>query len=512
MTSRLIVVLGDQLTPGLASLRDADKTTDVVVMGEVGAEAGYANHHKKKLIFVFSAMRHFAEELRADGWRVDYARLDEDGFDDLTALIDAAVIRRRPAEILVTAPGEHRVAAEIAQWSTRFDAPVRVLEDDRFLASNDDFAAWAKGKKALRMEYFYRAMRRKTGLLMDGDEPAGGQWNFDADNRKPAPDGLKTPPPLRAAPDAITRDVAAMVKDRFPDNFGDGDDFWFAVTRSDAEAARDYFIERGLPIFGDYQDAMASDNPFLAHSLLALYINIGLLDPLDVCARAERAYTDGRAPINAVEGFIRQIIGWREFIRGVYFHEGPGYVERNELGADLALPSFYWTGDTDMACVRAAVEQTRSEAYAHHIQRLMVTGVFALIAGINPYEVHKWYLGVYADAYEWVEAPNTIGMALFADGGVVASKPYAASGAYINRMSNYSKSCRYKVAKKTEDDACPFNALYWDFLLRHEESFSRNPRVSRAYQTWRRMGPEKQQAYRARAAVLRDAVAAGGKV
>ena len=362
------------------------------------------------------------------------------------------------------------------------------------------------------MEYFYRDMRKKTGYLMDGGEPVGGRWNFDSENREPPNAGLAPPAPLKPQMTDHVRAAAALVSERFPGRFGNAADFSFAVTRDDAQNALRDFIENRLPSFGDYQDAMKVGEPFLFHAVIAQYINIGLIDPRSACEGAIAAYHAGVAPINAVEGFVRQIIGWREFVRGIYWLEGDGYVDHNFFDANRPLPEFYWTGKTRMACVSAVVGQTRDQAYAHHIQRLMVTGNFALLAGIAPMAVHEWYLSVYADAYEWVEVPNVIGMALFADGGLLASKPYAASGAYINRMSDYCRGCGYSVSKKTEDDACPFNALYWDFLVRNRDRLKNNGRVSRAYQTWDRMGVEKQSAYRKRAADVLRALDEGKSV
>ena len=330
---------------------------------------------------------------------------------------------------------------------------------------------------------------------MDGDRPEGGKWNFDSENRKPAKADLFMPEVKRFQPDSSTQNVLALVNRRFSDHFGDLEPFWFAVTAKQAEAVLEHFLETALPGFGDYQDAMLTGEPFLYHSLLSLYINAGLLDPLHVCRRVEAAYYAGDAPLNATEGYIRQIIGWREYVRGIYWLKMPGYLSENFFGNARALPGFYWTGETDMACMRAAITQTREQAYAHHIQRLMVTGNFALMAGIDPHEVHEWYLAVYADAYEWVELPNTLGMSQFADGGLLGSKPYAASGNYINKMSDYCGTCRYNVKEKTGKDACPFNALYWDFFVRNEEKLKGNHRLGQVYRTWSKMNDEKRDAY-----------------
>lgn len=501
----IIPVLGDQLSPNLSSLVAGDRNRDVVLMAEVTSETTYVGHHKKKIALIFSAMRHFAEALRAQGWSVDYIKLDDgQNTGDLGGEVRRALTRHGADEVIATEAGEHRLRAEMAGWAREKEGGVRILRDDRFIATQSEFNGWADGRKQLRMEYFYRDMRRKTGLLMDGDDPAGGRWNYDAENRKPAKADLFMPKPPRFEPDAITQDVLNLVEARFSDNFGTLTPFWFGVTADHAEEALDSFIANALPRFGDYQDAMLAGEPFLYHSLISMYLNIGLLDPLAICRRVEAAYHHGAAPLNAVEGYIRQIIGWREYVRGIYFLKGPDYVTQNVFGNDRKLPEFYWTGDTDMACLSAAITQTKEEAYAHHIQRLMVTGNFAMLAGVTPYEVHGWYLAVYADAFEWVEAPNTIGMSQFADGGVLASKPYASSGAYIDRMSDYCGGCRFDVKKKTGKGACPFNPLYWDFLVRNRDKLGGNPRIGRAYSTWDRMSEDKQQAYLSSAAAVLD--------
>ena len=474
-------------------------------MVEVSEEATYVRHHKKKIAFLFSAMRHFASELTDQGWTVEYVRLDDEGnTGSFTGEIERAVAAHSPDQVLVTEPGEWRVRTAMDTWSERLNAPVEILEDDRFIASHADFRDWAEGRKQLRMEYFYREMRRKTGLLMDGDQPEGGKWNYDSENRKPAKADLFMPTPMRFDPDPVTKDVLNLVAGRFDNHFGDLTPFWFGVTGADAQAALDYFIEAALPKFGDYQDAMLEGEKFLYHSILSLYINAGLLAPIEVCQQVEAAYKRGHAPLNAAEGFIRQIIGWREYVRGIYWLKMPDYVEENFFGNTRALPDFYWTGETDMACLRAAITQTKEEAYAHHIQRLMVTGNFALLAGIDPKYVHEWYLAVYADAYEWVELPNTLGMSQFADGGVLGSKPYASSGNYIHKMSDHCKSCAYDVKTKTGDGACPFNPLYWDFLDRNRDKLAGNPRMAQMYRTWDRMGDEKKADYLTSAKAILD--------
>lgn len=501
MPKTLIPILGDQLSPEIASLRAVEKSKAVVLLAEVSAETDYVKHHKKKIALVFSAMRHFAQELRGDGWDVDYVTLDTPGnAGSLRGEAARAVERHSCANVVVAEAGEWRLREDMKDWGEACGVPVEVLEDDRFIASHEEFDRWADGRKQLRMEYFYREMRRKTGLLMDGDgKPEGGKWNFDAENRKPAKSDLFMPKPVRFDPDETTRSVLRLVGEHYSDHFGDLEPFGFPVNRDQAETALDAFIENALPCFGAYQDAMLSGERFLYHSVLSPAINLGLLNPLMVCRRAEAAYRDGHAPLNAVEGFVRQIIGWREFVRGIYWWAGRDYVSRNALAAERDLPLFYWTGKTDMTCMKEAVTQTREEAYAHHIQRLMVTGTFALLAGVDPRQVHEWYLAVYADAYEWVELPNTLGMSQFADGGLVASKPYAASGAYIDKMSNYCGNCRFDVKKKHGQGACPFNYLYWDFIARNEEKLKGNPRLGPVYRTWARMKEETREGHRASA-------------
>lgn len=498
--TNLILVLGDQLSYSLSSIQTGDKSTDRILMCEVWDEATYVKHHKKKIALIFSAMRHFAEELRDKGWNVDYIKLDDDhNTGSFKGEVERAISRHKPTNIIITEPAEWRVMKDMKSWSDAFNLTVEILPDDRFIATHHEFENWAEDRKQLRMEYFYRDMRRKTNLLMDGEQPEGGKWNYDSENRKPAKDDLFMPVPVTFKPDAITQEVLDLVNDKFDNHFGDLEPFWFAVTHEQANKVLDYFLDVALPSFGDYQDAMLKGQKFLYHSLLSPYINCGLLNPLEVCRRVEAEYKKSHVPLNAAEGFIRQIIGWREYVRGIYWLKMPEYVNRNFLEASRSLPDFYWTGKTDMTCLREAITQTKEEAYAHHIQRLMITGNFAMLAGVDPHEVHDWYLAVYADAYEWVELPNTLGMSQFGDGGILGSKPYAASGNYISKMSDYCKGCHYDVKQKTGEDACPFNALYWDFLIRNEDKLKGNPRLNQVYRTWNKMDEEKRDEYLASA-------------
>ena len=513
----LIPVLGDQLSRDLSSLEGLNPDEAVILMMEVWDEATYVKHHKQKIVLIFSAMRHFAESLRAEGWQVDYITLDDPAnTGSFTGEVARAAERHAPSEIRVTECGEWRVAQAMEEWEGRFPCPVSILADTRFIASHADFRTFADGRKHLTMEYFYREMRRKTGLLMEGDAqgkigPTGGVWNLDAENREPPKAGMAAPPTPKFPPDAMTQEVIALVGSRFADHFGDLEPFGWPVTRAQALEAAEAFFARRLVLYGPYQDAMVHGEDDLYHSMLSTSLNCGLLDALELCREAEARYRSGHAPLNSVEGFIRQIIGWREYVRGFYWHSMPGLAEANELNAVRPLPEFFWTGKTDMRCLSDCIRTTREDAHAHHIQRLMVLGNFCLIAGIDPQQVADWYLAVYADAYEWVELPNVAGMVLYADGGRLATKPYAASGNYINKMSNYCGKCRYKVAQKTGPNACPFNPLYWHFMVENRDKLASNHRIGRIYGTWDRMAEDKRAEYLESAEKFLDSLEPAGK-
>jgi deoxyribodipyrimidine photolyase-related protein len=402
----LRLVLGDQLSPDLSALSDLDLKRDTVLMMEVTEECTYVAHHKQKIVLVLSAMRHFAADLRRRGVQVDYVRLDDPAnTGSFTGEIQRAFARLRPDRIVATEPGEWRVQTMFECWRSRFGRQFESRSDGRFFASRAGFAAWARDRRTWRMEHFYRDMRREHRLLMEDDHPAGGAWNYDAANRKRLPDPAVLPARRRFPPDETTRKVMALVEARFQGHFGTLDNFGWPVTRAQALEALQDFLNEGLATFGDYEDAMKAGAPFLYHSLLSPALNLGLLCPREVCRAAEAAWRAGCAPLNAVEGFVRQILGWREYVRGVYWSSMPRYAEANALAASRPLPAFYWTGKTDMRCMREAIASTQQHAYSHHIQRLMVTGNFALLAGVAPREIERWYLEVYADAFEWVECP-----------------------------------------------------------------------------------------------------------
>lgn len=489
---RLALVLGDQLSFELAALRDLDPERDAVLMAEVAEEATYVPHHPQKIALIFSAMRHFAEALRQRGWRVLYSRLDDPhNSGSIVGELRRGLEQLGAGEIHLTECGEWRLQQALCDSGL----PLVWHADRRFFCSRDWFAGWAHGKRQLRMEFFYREMRRKHGVLMNADgTPVGGAWNFDAENRKALSRHTKTPAVAGFAADAMTREVLQLVGERFSAHYGSLHGFDYPVTHADAEQLWRHFLDFALPAFGDYQDAMASGEPYLFHARISAALNIGLLDVRRLCADVEAAYWSGQVPLNAAEGFIRQLLGWREYVRGIYWLQMPDYATRNAFGNTRALPEFYWTGQTRMNCMRQAIGQTLELAYAHHIQRLMVTGNFALLAGIAPQQVCDWYLAVYMDAFDWVELPNTLGMVMHADGGYLGSKPYCASGQYIKRMSDYCGDCAYKVSDSTGESACPFNALYWHFLMRHREQLRGNQRLAMVYRNLERMPQARQDA------------------
>ena len=507
MAGVLRLVLGDQLSRKLSSLKGCNKSQDKILLAEVREEATYVKHHKKKIVLLFSAMRHFAKALSEDGYDVIYRRYnDESNQGSLLNEVKHACSQHSFDRVIVTFPGEYRVLKSMQQWQNQLGIPVEICDDDRFIATLEQFSEWADGRKQWRMEYFYREMRKLTGLLMEGDKPIGGKWNYDQDNRKSVPADVSPPKPYTVSPDDITSEVIELVEAEFENHMGEAKDFNYAVTRDEALKVLDQFIDQRFNQFGDYQDAMREGNVWLFHSHLSYYLNCGLLLPMEVMKAAEQAYFDGSAPLNAVEGFIRQILGWREYVRGFYWHCMPGLKQENYFNHQRKLPDFYWSGHTNMNCMRQCIGDTKRHAYAHHIQRLMVIGNFSLLAGLSVAEVNEWYLLVYADAFEWVEMPNVSGMILFADGGNLASKPYVASGQYINRMSDYCKNCGYAVSKKTGKNACPFNYLYWDFLIKHRDKLSKNHRMGLIYKSLDRMSTETIDAMQAQAEQLLSAI------
>lgn len=487
----VILLLGDQLSLSLACFDHIDKDNDIILMMEVQEEATYVSHHVHKIIFTFSAMRHFAQQLQKKGFQVFYLTIDDPcNLQSLDKNVCYFLNDNTAEALILTEPGEFRIQEKYAALSSSLHIPVEVEVDSRFYCSRQAFAEWAKGKNQLRMEFFYREMRKKTGILMRNGKPIQGKWNFDTDNRKPPNSSLKFPQLSTYPPDKITKQVIATVKKLYNDNMGDADSYQLAVTHADAHHALKYFVAHGLENFGTYQDAMVKGEYTLFHSQLSIYLNAGLLTPMEIIDAVCEAYQTNNIAINQVEGYIRQILGWREYMRGLYWLKMPGYKEKNYFHHESPLPSFYWTGETDMACMQHAITQTIETATSHHIQRLMITGNFALLIGVLPDAICEWYLAVYADAYEWVELPNTLGMSQFADGGIIASKPYISSGNYINKMSNFCNDCPYNVKEKFTDDACPYNYLYWAFLITHEKKLRKNTRLAFAYKHIDKMSHE----------------------
>ncbi|MEM1071638.1 MAG: cryptochrome/photolyase family protein [Planctomycetota bacterium] len=476
----LYIVLGDQLDRQSPILGRLDSGADAVLMMEVARESEHVPSHVQRTVLFLSAMRHHALWLRDQGVRVEYVRIDDPANTHAFGSELARAVERLGAErVVCVEPGEHRVRGEIEAAAVEAGIDLQILDDTHFLTTPSEFSAWAKGRKQLTMEYFYREQRRRLGMLVDEDgQPAGGSWNYDSDNRESFKKTPRPRPAIEFEPDAITHEVIQAVAERLPGLPGSADGFAWPVNREQAVEALDDFIEHRLGRFGPYEDAMWTEQRTLYHSRLSAAVNLHLLSPMECALRATEAYEAGMAPLNSVEGFVRQHIGWREFIRGVYFHEGATYGDRNGLDDDGTLPDFYWDADTDMACMADCTRSVIEDGYAHHIPRLMVMGNFAMLAGVSPQAVRDWYLGMYTDGVDWVTTPNVVGMSMHADGGVVGTKPYAASGKYISRMSNYCEHCRYDIKKRTGDDACPFNTLYWDFLIRHRERFRKNNRMA----------------------------------
>ena len=502
----LVVVLGDQLDESSAAFDGFDPLHDRIWMCEAPAEATYAWSHKARIAIFLAAMRHFRETLAARGWTVDYHATGTHPHATLAEALAASIKALKPKRLIVVEPGEWRLVRDIERVCASAKLALDVRIDRHFIGTVAEFASWMKSRKQPRMEHFYRVIRQRTGLLMTADgEPEGGQWNYDHDNReafgKQGPGFV--PKPKTFAPDAVTRAVLDLVAERYRDHPGSLQQFDWPVTRADALLALDDFIAHRLPAFGPYEDAVWDSEPLLYHSRLSSAMNLKLLNPREVVDAAIAAYQRKQAPLASVEGFVRQIVGWREYVRGLYWHHMPEYLDDNGLDAHEPLPAFYWTGETRMNCLHHVVRDTLATGYAHHIQRLMVAGLFSLLLGVKPKAVHEWFLAVYVDAIEWVEVPNTIGMGQHADGGLMGSKPYIASGKYIDKMTNYCSGCHFDPALATGPRACPFTTLYWDFLDRHAERFAGNARLVMQLRNLDRLSDERRTAIRTTAAALR---------
>lgn len=498
------LLLGDQLNP-LHPWFDRVDPEVLYVLMEIRQETDYVLHHAQKILAIFAGMRSLAEQLRSEGHHVRYIAINDPvNTQNLTANLDAVLTETKAGRFEWQAPDEYRLDAQLDAWFAASGLDGGKTSSMHFLADRLEARTLFAGKKQWRMEIFYRQMRRRHGVLLEPDgSPVGGQWNFDAENRKPWRGQPPEPADRRPLHDHTA--LWQTIRDAGVGSFGSDSAaaFRWPLNRGEALEMLDAFIRGALPHFGDFQDAMSAAAPRLFHSLLSFALNVKMLHPREVIAAAETAWRNGHAPLAAVEGFIRQILGWREYIRGVYWAHMPGYANSNALEHTLPLPGWFWTGNTRMRCLQESIGNSLDHAHAHHIQRLMVIGNFALLAGLDPQALHRWYLGIYIDAFEWVELPNTLGMSQFADGGLLASKPYAASAAYMHRMSDYCRGCRYKRDRRTGPDACPYNALYWDFHLRHAGRLSNNPRIGMAYRNLAAMDVAETDAIRQHAAALR---------
>ena len=514
---RIIVVLPDQLDPNGALFDDVNPATDVVWLCEWPVDQQPRWDHQQRLVLFFSALRHLRDHLLAKGLTVIYHAIDQAPpalsqapFTDQLAKDLAEIC---PQRVVVMEPADWQLEQRLHAVLAAAPAAVDWREDRHFMASRNDFKRWAEGRKSLTMEYFYREMRKRYDILMEAGKPVGGEWNFDKDNRaafgKDGPGALPEHPTF--APDAITLEVIAQVEARFADHPGHAGDFNQPVTPDQASAALDDFIANRLPDFGTFQDAIWTGEPLLFHARLSAALNLRLLDPRVCIDRAVAAWQAGAAPLNAVEGFVRQILGWREFIRGVYWTQMPQYAEHNALGHTAAMPALFWDGQTDMACLADAMSALQRYGYAHHIQRLMVLGLFAQLYGAHPYAFHQWHMAMYLDAHDWVSLPNALGMSQYGDGGIVGTKPYCASGAYIDRMSNACGQCRFNPKQATGEQACPFTTLYWDFLDRHEADLSQNRRMQFQLRNLQRKPAEQREAIRVQANQLREELSVPNK-
>lgn len=481
-----IWILGDRLSTRQLSLqnnRDRKSQTPVILI-ESSNYVRQRNYHRQKLVLVWSAMRHFAQELIADNWQVTYEIAE-----DFCSPLQGWVEKHHITQLQITTPSDRPFREMIESW----DLPCEVffLPDNHFLWDSSEFIDWASNRKRLLMEDFYRQTRKNFNILMDGKQPVGGQWNYDKKNRQPPKPGLTTPQPLTFTPDEITQEVIDWIKQENFSGYGKIDSFNWGVTREQALAVLAHFIQECLPNFGKYQDAMVTGEYTMWHSLISPYLNLGLLEPMEVIDAAQTAYYQHQLPLNSVEGFIRQVIGWREYMHGIYYLQAEDYSQQNWFDHHQPLPQFFWDANqTQMNCLKQTLKQVESTGYAHHIQRLMILSNFALIAGVSPQELENWFHSAFIDAYDWVMQTNVIGMGQFADGGTLASKPYAASANYINKMSDYCSQCYYSKSDRTGDKACPFNFFYWNFLFRHQEKLRSLGRMNLVLSHLKRIAPE----------------------
>lgn len=481
-------LFGNQLSINSEGFSHINRKEDMILLIEAKSRALWKDYHKKKLVLIFSAMRHFGEELREQGYRVDYRQTDsfQEGWDQHKR-------ECQPDEVILHLPTDWMMRQLLVKWEAKQKTEglkVSFFEEPFFLVKAHDWQTFLPSNKAWKLDPIYRKLRKQFSILMEDEKPIGGKWSYDSENRKPPKQGLSFVQPLFFLPDKQTEEVIAYVDQAFPENPGTTDHFNLPVTSQQSKEALTHFIQTRLATFGDYQDAMLEGEPYMSHSLISSAMNIGLLNPLEVIHQAEEAFHNEWASIAATEGFIRQILGWREYIRGVYLRAMPEYKDVNFFHHERKLPQLYWDGKTKMNCLHQTITEVVTYGYSHHIQRLMVLGNFANLAQINPQDVSEWFNTMYTDAHDWVVLPNVLGMALYADGGSMSTKPYISSGQYMNKMSNYCKGCHYDVKERIGERACPYNALYWNFLMTHEAVLSRNPRMRMMYKLLDNMSSE----------------------
>lgn len=498
-TKRLRLILGDQLNAAHSWFKQKDAAT-VYLIAELKQEACYTRHHIQKICAFFAAMQQFADTLAQSGHQVIYLTLDvTDSYETLTMLLEAIIEAHDIDTFEYQQPDEFRLLQQL-QNLKRASLHINQADTEHFLLPFADIAIAFKKDQAVKMEFFYRRMRKRFNILMADDQPIGGKWNYDAQNRSCFKQGelSQIPAPLQFANDV--KDILRRLEKHCIATIGaSATQLLWPINRQQARQLLNYFCHHLLVNFGTFQDAMTANSPHqwsLYHSRLSFALNAKMITPMEVITTVLDYWVrhKDKIEIAQIEGFVRQILGWREYVRGIYWTNMPEYGVKNTFNAKRRLPAYFWTGKTKMKCMQHAICQSLEFAYAHHIQRLMITGNFCLLSGIDPDEVDQWYLGIYIDAIEWVEMPNTRGMTLFADDGIVATKPYAASGNYINKMSDYCKSCDYNVKHKTEDKACPFNSLYWHFVQRNQDKLKQNVRMNRVYNSWHKMDKHKQNA------------------
>lgn len=488
----LRLILGDQLNSEHTWLSSVDPNITYMLM-ELRSETDYVVHHIQKVLGFFAAMRNFRDQLKSQGHRVIYLALnDPENKQSFSSNIKQIVIEQEFQRFEYQLPDEYRLDQELKSLSSALQIPVKVYDSEHFFTERSTLADLFHGKKSCLMESFYRKMRLNYDILMEGDKPLTGQWNYDHDNRKKIPKGHRVTPPLLFQND-LSELHDLVIKEQIKTiGYCDPKRFIWPISRIQSLQLLDFFVSECLPLFGTFEDAMTVQSWSVYHSRLSFALNVKMLSPQEVINAAVRSWEERSDEIsfNQLEGFVRQILGWREFMRGVYWEKMPEFASMNYFENDRRLPEWYWTGKTKMNCLKHAIGQSLDHAYAHHIQRLMITGNFALLAGVHPDEVDQWYLGIYIDALDWVEITNTRGMSQFADGGIIGSKPYVSSAAYIDKMSDYCGSCFYNKSKKVGEKACPFNSLYWNFYDVHTDKLARNPRIGMMYKVWEKMKVE----------------------